>query len=404
MIGILDLPAEVLKEILCFCDPRSITETCRDFLSIAHSIPSLWSSIRLGPAQFFVPNGPIILQAQLQRVKNSSLNVSVGPVMPEAVQSLVLLDLFAVLSEFKAQINRLEITADAAFIAANLLNIIFPGLKSSGTFPNLRELSIRLPSDGQDPYRAGWPQLDQVLECYPRAFSGLQALSIPSVCIPLHPDAASFSHLHTLIIDGSRKQPVANEIIRVLQSNPLIETLWVKHYSWMSQFASIASTAHVVLPRLTRLSLSAHGPGSDLLYVIEAPALHDLHLDASCGQSYLHHRRAMVAWTNGQSNDVQAALRSFVSRASGLRRLALTNIHFSQTYWEWLLFGQATAPPLPELESIALRDMGRAKVPWGFNDSLLLQYSREPGPKCLRRLTLLRCSFSLSGASVVHMV
>ncbi|KIL63926.1 hypothetical protein M378DRAFT_163884 [Amanita muscaria Koide BX008] len=49
MIGILDLPAEVLKEILCFCDPMIITETCCDFLSIAHSIPCLWSSIQLGP-------------------------------------------------------------------------------------------------------------------------------------------------------------------------------------------------------------------------------------------------------------------------------------------------------------------------------------------------------------------
>ena len=73
---IFDLPTEVLAEIVCQCDNPAVSETCKTFSAVAHSISSLWTTVILRPRQFTI-DGPDFLRARILRTKGAMLTVCI---------------------------------------------------------------------------------------------------------------------------------------------------------------------------------------------------------------------------------------------------------------------------------------------------------------------------------------
>ncbi|KIL66878.1 hypothetical protein M378DRAFT_160406 [Amanita muscaria Koide BX008] len=415
---LLRLPVEILRDIVSLIGRRDITEVCRDISTIAHTVPSLWSSIHLGSAQF-VPSGPDFLHARLDRTSVSPLTISIGPVTG---QTLIIADLCRELSNFSLCIVRLEITTDTAATAGRILDVVFPDLSHGKIFPELQALSVRVTVDvdahSPGPYRAIWPKVDRVLESATSNFPGLRTLSISSFfdCIPVLPDLSSFSHLHTLILDGSGEEDLTDIILIValLHSTPQLETLWIKHF-FREHFVAVTNPnvpgtikgrknprLHVVLPHLTSLAVTVPGCALELLRCIEAPALRNLHLDGSRAPDFWDFPSG---WTNSDTSSVRNALERFAQRAPNLRHLAVTAVLLTHPGWEWLLFGnEGREPPFLQLETIALHqlhDKSLMGIECGFDDALLMRYAKER-PIALRRLVIHQCNIPLTASSVIE--
>jgi len=323
------------------------------------------------------------------------------------------------LSEFNLQINRLDVSAATAISAGTALQGIFP--RPSEIHLELKTLSVRVDEDSNGHYHPVWPdilQLDKILGHTLERFPKLQTLAISSFydCIPVLPTAISFSNLSTIVFDGSIEQEDASIalITTLLHNTPQLETLWLKGLTREQPVTVMNSTIPptpknsdpvkipVFLPRLIRLAISVPGVGLDLLYCIEAPTLHHIHIDGSRGHPYKEFTGRDVVWTISESTSVQDGLRRLALRSPGVRCLAVTSTYLTHAGWEWLLFGNGRGPPFPQLDSVALHGMNLLsdEVSCGFDDALLLQYSREPSIT-LRRLALLRCRLLLSESALV---
>ncbi|KAF8624111.1 hypothetical protein AX15_006022 [Amanita polypyramis BW_CC] len=416
MHTILILPVDVLCNIFSLCEPANITETCQDFAAIAYSIPSLWSSIRLGPLQLWSANGEAFLRARLRRVGASPLTITIGPLKSGAEYLASGPPLFAIISEYSAQIKRLEITAETAMLACQILIDIFP--TSVAVFPALQALSIRVEEDLVND--KDLPQLDKFLEGITKRFPMLQSLLLPSYynSLPMLPiDSGPFANLRTLILDGSMEHIDGSItlITALLHNTPQLETFWYKHYC-DEQFSPIGDPFPLEiknrsdirtparLPNLSRLAVSVPGSASDLIFCIEAPALRDLHLDGIHGPRNREPGGKDIVWGDYATDTAEFVIRAVAAQCSrALHRLAITSIYIGQETWEWLLFGEGQGRPFPQLESLSLHRLEpySGEKPCGFDNALLRRYAHQPGIH-LRRLAFVGCNLDLEGSSIVQ--
>ena len=363
-----------------------------------------------------VPGGADHLRRRLERAGTLPLKVSIKPVKTGENMSFMS-EIGAVLSSFNTQINELDITADAALLAGTILSCVYS--QKSTAYPGLRTLTVRVTDDDENSLYA-WPRLDKILES--TSFPMLEMLRIPSHfdCIPAPPagDSSSFDNLHTLILDGSMEQesPSIALVANLLHSTPQLETLWFKTLTAEQPVTVMNETIPrsvknpqpvpipVLLPKLTRLAVTAPGAGSDLLHCIEAPGLHDLHLDGSRTPSYEEITGVELSWSRMDAAQVESSLKRLATRSPELRRLAITSTYLSHEAWRWLLLGGREGMPFPQLESLALHGLNpiSGEVVCGFDDELLMEYARQPNVS-LRRLSLRHCTFALGGPAILQL-
>ncbi|KAF8348472.1 hypothetical protein F5887DRAFT_1280283 [Amanita rubescens] len=279
---IFDLPIEVLAEIVCQCDNPAISETCKKFTAVLHSIPSLWTTVILRPRQFNI-DGPDFLRARILRTKGAMLTVRIGFVTERTREVLALCKLLA---EYNAQIREFALIADTAFLAGGVVYDVFPNV---GAFQALQVLSILSQNESDYLLEPKWPRLDMVLADATNTFPNLQKLHMNSFydCVPILLLSASFSHLSALVLDGSIEEKIAHPalIAALLNCTPQLESLWIKHRLWWNSHNMTPPTASglvkgrpgseisldIQLPMLKHLAVSVPGTACDLIGCITAP-------------------------------------------------------------------------------------------------------------------------------------
>ncbi|KAF8625862.1 hypothetical protein AX15_005158 [Amanita polypyramis BW_CC] len=158
----------------------------------------------------------------------------------------------------------------------------------------------------------------------------------------------------------------------------------VHHYR--NSRAGTDISMHIRLPHLKSLAVSVPGFAADLVYYIDAPDLHHLHLDGSRGGSFIDEDdnvnddcRLQVIWQPCCIRRLMRSLKNFASRCQSLRHLAITSTFLTGEDWEWILFGDGNGPPFPELESISIHRQSKTSpvgsVTFGLDDDLLLRFS-----------------------------
>ncbi|KAF8623591.1 hypothetical protein AX14_011920 [Amanita brunnescens Koide BX004] len=240
--------------------------------------------------------------------------------------------------------------------------------------------------------RNDWQRLDEALADATNMFPNLQKLHMNSFfdSVPMLPLSASFSHLNTLVLDGTGEDDVAHPalIAALLNCTPQLESLWMKHDFWQNHIDLAPPTASMIkgrpgskisldiqLPRLRHLAVSVPGTACDLMGCITAPMVEDLHLDGSRDSECEEDTRQ---WENEDTTTVRNALRLFASRCRSVRRFAVTQVYLSQNVWDWIVFGEdKRGPPFPTLECIALHGIC-GLVLNGFDDELLEKFARGP--------------------------
>ena len=417
---LLDLPTEVLTDILLLCDTATVTETCHVFAKIAYSVPSLWSSIYLGPSQCDFPGAPELLRTRLQRTGCQPLYISIGLISEATTANY---KLCTILAKFSSRMRCLELSTSSPKVAGTIISDIF--FSSALVFSELQILSVLVRREERVNPAREWPRLDVVLENATERFPQLQRLCLSSLyeCIPFLPRSSYFHHLHTLILDGSMEDVWTDAalVAALLHCTPQLECLWMKHL-YVEQWSDLSGptfyglnnvSTHIRLPHLTSLAVSVPGCASDLVYCIDAPALRDLHLDGSRGpfppdedadeDDEDDDSRINSPWYRFYVDFLLRSLKRFASRCQSVRHLAITTIYLTREGWDWLLFGDGKGPPFPNLESIAIHCQAESsgEIVSGFDDDLLLRFSREPRLP-LRRLAILNSDFPLSGSAVVH--
>ena len=409
-MNIFDLPTEVLTEIVCQCGNPAISETCKTLAEVARSIPSLWTTVILRPHQFTI-DGPDFLQARILRTKGAMLNVCIGLITERTKEVSALCNLLA---EYNTQIREFALTARTVFLAGGVVYDVFPNVVQA-----LKVLSILSQTESDYLLNPKWPRLDMVLADATNTFPNLQKLHMNSFydSVPMLPFAASFSHLSTLVLNGSCEDEIAYPalIAAFLNCTPQLESLWMKHRFWRNYHDVTPPTASGVvkgrpgseisldirLPRLRHLAVSVPGTACDLIACITAPMVEDLHLDGSREPQYEQGERIDDDWDVEDITTVRNALRLFASRCRSVRRFAVTRAYLSRDVWDWIMFGEdEKGPPFPMLECIALH--GIVDAEWsGFDDGLLERFAREPSLP-LKRLALLYCDFPLHASMVVE--
>ena len=346
-----DLPTEILTKIVSLCDNLAISETCKTLAAIAHSIPSLWTTIILRRRQFTI-DGPDFLRARILRTKGAMLTVHIGPVTEHTKEVSALCKLLA---EYNAQIRRFYLTARTTILAGGVVyDGVFPNVE---VFQALQVLSILVWRPSDHPWRSEWPRLDVVLVDATTKFPNLQELYMNSFedCVPLFPLSASFSHLSTLVLNGSREDevPYPMIIVALLNCTPQLESLWIKHLCWENPY-NITGTAtgtvggrqaseislDIRLPRLRHLAVSVPVIACDLLGFITAPMVEDLHLDGSREPEFKNGKRLDFEWEEENTTTSRKALRTFAFRCQNVRRLAVTEAYLSRNVWDWIMFGE----------------------------------------------------------------
>ncbi|KAF8324522.1 hypothetical protein F5887DRAFT_926889 [Amanita rubescens] len=407
-----DLPTEVLTEIVCQCDNLAISETCKTFAAVTHSIPSLWTTVILCPRQFTIDR-PDFLRAQILRTKGAMLTVCIGLVTEPTDEVSALCKLLA---EYNAQIREFALAAHTSFLAGGVVCDVFPNRE---VLQALEVLSILTESESNLMLYPEWPQLDMVLADATTIFPNLRKLHINTFhdCVPMLPLSASFSHLSTLVLDGSREDeceyPYVVLIAPLLNCTPQLESLWMKHHlqqNWHDltrDFGPVKGRLRseisfdIRLPRLRHLAVSVPGIACDLIGCITAPMVEDLHLDGSREPLYEKGKWLDDEWEDEDTTTTYEALRLFASRCRSVRRFAVTKAYLSRNAWDWIMFGEdERGPPFPMLECIALHGIYDAE--WsGFDVELLEKFAREPSLP-LKRLVLLYCDFPLHASTVVE--
>jgi hypothetical protein len=195
------------------------------------------------------------------------------------------------LAEYNAQIREFALTAHTSCLAGGVVYDVFPNVEA---LQALEVLSILSESESDSWLCPKWPQLDMVLADVTTIFPNLQKLHMNTFhdCVPMLPLSASFSHLSTLILDGSREDeydyPYALLIAPLLNCTLQLESLWMKHHlrqNWYDMTRYLGPVKgrprseilfDIRLPRLRHLAVSVPGIGC-----ITAPMVEDLHLDGS---------------------------------------------------------------------------------------------------------------------------
>ena len=406
-----NLPAEVLSEIFTQCDNPAIWETCKAFATVAFSTTSLWTTVVIRPCHF-TTDGPDILRERISRTRGRLLDVCIWLVTKHTAEISALCK---VLSEFNAQIRRFKITTHTTMEAGAVFHDAFP---KSEAIPALEVFSALSECESTNPLDSAgaWPRLDLVLVNASTMFPNLRRLHMNSFydAVPMLPDSSSFSHLTTLILDGSleRYSSCPSLVAALLHSTPQLESLWMKHHFWrnpdsMSEWRTIKGRSisqNIQLPKLKHLAVSAPGTTCDLIGCITAPALEDLHLDGSRGPTNGDSpERPDIQWSDGVSESVYNALKLFASRCRNLRRFAITRAYLSRSAWDWLLFGEdGRGPPFSKLECIALHGVFEyvSSTRNSFDNELLEKFARDPKIP-LKRLALLYCDFPLRASVLV---
>ncbi|KIL65674.1 hypothetical protein M378DRAFT_456261 [Amanita muscaria Koide BX008] len=342
----------------------------------------------------------------------SPVRLTIGPIYPNNISLPVVTQICQILADFNSRVQFLEITTETSLLAGMILSGIF---STPIVFPTLESLSIRV-EDDPGKYTSEWPHLNVVLERAIGWFPMLRTLAINTFndCIPVYPERSSFAHLHTLILDGTLEQGEGyiGSMVAVLYSTSRLETLWLKHFA-REQNLNVDNLhvkgreihIPVPLPCLTSLSIAVPGCGADITECIDAPALHELHIDGSRGPMYGETECDDILWSDWEARSVLDSLKHLANGSQHLRRLAITSTYLTAGGWQWLLFGEGKGPPFPQLECLALHglDESSGEISCGFSDALLLHYSQEPSI-CLSKLTLLRCRFPLSGMALVRAI
>ena len=322
------------------------------------------------------------------------------------------------LAEYNAQIREFSLTAPTAFLAGGVVYEIFPNVEA---FQALEVLSVLSETEANLRWTPKRPQLDMVLADATNKFPNLQKLQINSYyeCVPMLPLSSSFSHLSTLILDGSREDQMADPplIAALLNCTPQLESLWMKNNGWRNwdfvPYTTLGSSGvlkgrrgsdismDIRLPRLRHLAVSVPGIACDFLGYITAPVVEDLHLDGSREPDHRNGKRFDYDWEDMDTTTTRDALRLFASGCRSVRRFAVTQAYLSRNVWDWIMFGEdERGPPFPMLECIALH--GIFNTEWsGFDDELLEEFALEPSLP-LKRLVLTYCDFPLHASSVVE--
>ena len=413
MKTIINLPVEVLAEILCECSEKAVFQTCKTIIAVAFSTSALWTSIRLGPRQF-TPDGPDLLRAQILWANGAPLRlyVSVGTIMEQTAEASAVC---GVLEECNGQICEFELTTHTAMLGGSFVHAIFPNLKP---FPTLEVLSMLSERESTgNPLDAVWPQLDLVLADATTMLPNLRELHINSFydTVPILPLSASLSNLSRLILNGSLENdiPSVGLLAALLHCTPQLESLWVKHYVWKDYETVIPPITQsmvkgrsnispdIQLPRLNHLAVSIPGPACNLMGCITAPALEDLHLDGS--RELQDDDEEWYEWVGWEKKLVYDALELLASRCQNVLRLAVTDAYLARTTWEWIMCGEdGRPPPFQKLKYITLhRVLGTLCTHWGFNRWLLEKFASKPMIP-LKRLAFVDCDFPLGATPVIE--
>ena len=281
----------------------------------------------------------------------------------------------------------------------------------------LQALSILSQSESDCTLEPKWPRLDVVLANATNTFPNLHMNRFYD-CVPILPLSASFSHLSTLVLDGSREDKIAHPalIAALLNCTPQLESLWMKHRLWWNSYDMTPPTASgmvkgrpgseisfdIRLPRLKHLAVSVPGTACDLMGCITAPVVEDFHLDGTREPEF-ESDRLDYEWTVGNTTMVRDALKLFSSRCRSIRRFAVTRACLSRNVWNWIMFGEdERGPAFPMLECIALHGIFDG-VRSGFDDELLEKFARKLSLP-LKRLVLLYCNFQLRASRVVEAI
>ena len=413
---ILNLPVEVLAEILCECSDKAIFQTCKTITAVAFSTSALWTSIRLGSRQF-TPDGPDFLRARILRANGALLYVSVRNIVEKTAEVSAMC---GVLEECNAQIREFKLTTHNARSAGSFVHAVFPNRKP---FPALDVLSILSEHESTgNPLDAVWPQLDLVLADAAMMFPNLRELHINSFhdTVPIPPLSASFSNLCRLILNGSGENdiPSAGLLAAFLHCTPQLESLWVKHFFW-ENFETVSPpitqstvkgrsniSPDIQLPRLKHLAVSIPGPACNLMACIAAPALEDLHLDGSRDQPDAEDedQQEWYEWGGWEKKLVYDALKLLALRCQNVRRLAVTDAYLARSTWEWIMCGEdGRQPPFQKLKFITLHGILGTLVHthYGFDEWLLEQFASKPIIP-LKRLTFVDCDFPLNASALVE--
>ena len=337
------------------------------------------------------------------------LTVCIGPVTEPTKEVSALCKLLA---EYSTRIREFAVTAHVASLTGGVVRDVFLNLE---TFQALEVLSILSEREWDHIHSPKGPRLDEALADATNMFPNLQKLHMNSFydSVPMLPLSASFSHLNTLVLDGTGEDDVAYPalIAALLNCTPQLESLWMKHEFGQSHTDLAPPTAFMIkgrpgseismdirLPRLRHLAVSVPGIACDLMGCITAPMVEDLHLDGSREPEF---EEEDYEWENEDTTTVRNALRLFASRCRSVRRLAATQAYLSQNVWDWIMFGEdKRGAPFPMLECIALHGIS-GPVLNGFDDELLEKFARDPRLP-LKRLVLLHCNFPLHASTVVE--
>ncbi|KAF9485240.1 hypothetical protein BDN70DRAFT_890391 [Pholiota conissans] len=406
------LPNELLIDIFKQSDNPQIRLVCRGFHDIINSTSSFWSFIYIGPEQY-TPQAPTFLKRRLERSASRPLDVFIRNTEPSIALAA---ELWNILSIHRRRIHTFDIGTDTWILSGQIMHAILLSLEPS-PLPSLTKLDIRYDEEQDPPDRRAPMEPHVLLRPIATLFPTLTTLVLPLMlpCIPF-PDSPILS-LKTLVLDGSVSYCCDYlwivHIANLLVKTPNLEVFWCKEHRVYTHEALSELNSHppdmwgsprvyfpVVLPKLTKMALGLPGLGYDLLHVIEAPALQDLHMDGIRADDWFAEQVAWLSWFPAR---MRTALQITVSRSPGLRRLSLVGVYLSRETWEWLLgCDPATHDlPFPLLESIAVHQMRAVKdeVANTFDDELIELYARQ-GRLLLRRLVYLASEPPLGGLAL----
>ncbi len=419
----LGLPAELMVEISSHLDhPTFLASVCKDFSQIIHSAASLWSYISVGTGEHGAED-VVFLRKHLERSMPYPLHVSIRAIgsQTRAIES----EMWSTLAIHRTRMCSLIIRTDTLVLSGIILRrVLLPALFK--IFPHLRRLDVRHDESlGFPVTSAANPSIDHpsTLLCrMPIIFRSLTSLTLSHLDICVPDVRTALPSLETLVLDGSMtfsgESASLYRVVQLLEMTPRLETLWLKDhqlytgldvrpisvlrpdmYSSGIYHPNSSIQCPVVLPRLTRLAVTAPGFGIDLLHTIAAPELQDLHLDAIRDRERFGEE---VDWTETYLEMLCASLRLLAVRSPSLRRLSLLGIYLTRDTWEWLFGCAREEVPFKLLESIALREIEAEKQDCMRNvvdDSLLEMYAKV-GQISLRRFAYLASEPLLSGVTL----
>ncbi|KAF8970240.1 hypothetical protein BDZ97DRAFT_1792606 [Flammula alnicola] len=390
-MSLLRLPKEMLLEIFSRTnETKTIMLVCHALREVLYSIPSAWSTIHVGPRQI-TSDGKVFLSKRLERTKSCPLNVTIRMDWQSTNTEI---NIWPTLAEHKAQIRTFDISADGVIQLGMVLHAILM-TPTIAVLTELREFSLRVDHDKESIDNRRPLDPETLLKSV-----GVVLPALTSLVLPLSPDCVPYLQsplpcLQILVLDGSGSRacfyPSLHQLTQFLVQTPNLETLWCKvhgvymhedmevesygPYNHPGRGSSIVVKIPVSLPRLVRMAVTVPGYGLDLLHLIDAPQLEDLHMDGSRDVNIMDFE---VQWVIGCQERGRRTCQ-LAPRSPALRHLAVTEVYFSRATWEWLLgCDRARGTPFPQLDSMAIHDLrGHGAVTNTFDNELLQSFQLE---------------------------